>query len=58
MRDCRELDEFRVTPDYRREANLLRARFDTIRGCHIGKIYAVDKGQAQELENLGDAPGD
>ena len=58
VRDCRELDEFRVTPDYRREANLLRARFDTIRGCHIGKIYAVDKGQAQELENLGDAPGD
>ena len=58
VRDCRELDEFQVTPDYRHDANLLRARFDTIRGCRIGKIYAVDKGQADELENLGDAPGD
>ena len=57
VRDCRELDDFRVTPDYRHDANLLRARFDTIRGCRIGKIYAVDEGQAQELENLGEAPG-
>lgn len=58
VRDCRELDELQVTPDYRHDANWLRARFDTIRGCRIGKIYAVDEGQAQELENLGDAPGD
>ena len=58
VRDCRELDERPVTPDYRHDANMLRARFDTIRGCRIGKIYAVDKGQAQELENLGEAPGD
>ncbi len=55
-RDCRELDELRVTPDYRYDANTLRARFDTIRGCHIGKIYAIDKGQAEELKNLGEVP--
>lgn len=57
-RRCRELDELPVTPDYRVDANVLRARFDTIRGCRIGKIYAIDKGQAEELRNLGEAPGD
>ena len=56
-RDCPELDELRVTPDYRYETNALRVRFDTIRGCRIGKIYAVEEGQAEELEHLGDALG-
>ena len=57
-RDCRELRENRVQPDYRYEANILRARFDTLRGCRIAKLYAIDEGQAEELKNLGDAPGD
>lgn len=51
-------DNARITPDVRREANVIRARFDTIRGCAIDKIYAIDKAQALELEQLGDAPGD
>ena len=57
-RRCHELMEFDVTPDIRYEKNILRSRFDTIRGCRIGKIYSIDKGQAEELRNLGDPPGD
>lgn len=58
VRDCRELKESRVQPDFRYEANVLRARFDTLRGCRIAKLYAIDEGQAEELKSLGDAPGD
>jgi hypothetical protein len=58
VRRCHELDQYEVTPDYRYEKNILRSRFDTIRGCRIGKIYSVDKGQAEELKNLGKPPGD
>ena len=57
-RRCHELTQNVVTPDFRYEQNILRARFDTIRGCRIGRIYAIDKGQAEELRNLGEAPGD
>ena len=57
-RRCHELTQHEVTPDIRYEKNILRARFDTIRGCRIGQIYAIDKGQAEELRNLGEAPGD
>ena len=62
-RRCHELTQndlmqHEVTPDIRYEKNILRARFDTIRGCRIGHIYAIDKGQAEELKNLGEAPGD
>ena len=57
-RRCSELnDQFTVRPDYRREANVIRARFDTVRGCRIDKIYPVNDGQAEELKSLGDAPG-
>ena len=58
-RDCRELDDqTRVPPDYRYDANVLRARFDTIRGCRIAKLYPIEEWQAEELKDLGDAPGD
>lgn len=57
-RRCYELRQNEVTPDIRYEKNILRSRFDTIRGCRIGRIYAIDKGQAEELQNLGRAPGD
>ena len=57
-RRCHELTQYEVTPDIRYEKNILRTRFDTIRGCRIGQIYAIDKGQAEELRNLGEAPGD
>ena len=57
-RRCHELTQNEVTPDIRYDSNVLRSRFDTIRGCRIGRIYAIDKGQAEELQNLGKAPGD
>jgi hypothetical protein len=58
VRRCHELMQSEVTPDLRYEKNILRSRFDTIRGCRIGRIYAIDKGQAEELKDLGDPPGD
>jgi len=56
-RRCRELDEYEITPDIRRERNVLRSGIDTIRGCIIHRIFAIDEAQAQELEQLGRAPG-
>ena len=56
-RRCAELrDNTRVTPDVRREANVVRARFDTIRGCRIEHIYPVNKGQVEELRSLDETP--
>ncbi|MBT8444416.1 MAG: hypothetical protein KJO13_06700 [Gammaproteobacteria bacterium] len=59
VRRCYELTEnIRITPDIRREPNVIRARLDTIRGCHIKALYELNEGQAAELRSLGDAPGD
>lgn len=55
---CRELNEVPVQVDIRHDSNTLRSRFDTIRGCRIDKIYAIEPGQADELRNLGRAPGE
>jgi hypothetical protein len=55
-RRCHELDEYWITPDVRYDRNLLRAGIDTIRGCRIDQMFAVDESQAQELESLGKAP--
>jgi Family of unknown function (DUF6491) len=60
-RDCFELRRNNFTPemvDVRDNRNVLRARFDTIRGCYIGTIYEITEAQREELRNLGDAPGD
>ena len=57
-RRCHELDQITIRPDIRHEANVLRPGFDTIRGCIIDRIYAIDDAQAQELEQLGKAPGE
>ena len=60
-RDCFELRRNDFTPemvDVRDSQNVLRARFDTIRGCYIGAIYEITEAQREELQNLGDAPGD
>ena len=60
-RDCWELRRNEFTPemvDQRDNQNILRARFDTIRGCRIGKMYEVTEAQREELSALGDAPGD
>jgi len=60
-RICRELRELRFRPDMvdvRDDNRTLRARFDTIRGCRIEKIYAITEAQRDEIEEIGDAPGD
>jgi len=44
--------------DRRTDINVLRARFDTIRGCRISAFYEIDDEQVKELKNLGDAPGE
>ncbi len=56
-RACYELNDSRVTPDLRREANTIRARSDTIRGCHIDKIFALTEADVAELKSLGETPG-
>lgn len=53
-RRCRELDDPNVTPDVRRDAHTIRARFDTYRGCRISNLYSITDGQKQELEQLGE----
>lgn len=57
-RRCRELEDSWATPDIRYDHNKLRARFDTIRGCRIEKIFPIDQAQAEELTHLGQAPGE
>ncbi len=56
-RACYELNENRVTPDLRREANTIRARSDTIRGCQVDKIFALTKADVAELKSLGEVAG-
>ncbi len=56
-RACYELYESRVTPDLRREANTIRVRSDTIRGCQIDKIFALTEADVAELKALGEMPG-
>ncbi len=61
QRDCRALTNTEITPDMvdvRQNRNVLRAKFDTIRGCRIARIYAITAEQSDELKVLGDAPGD
>ena len=52
MRDNRE-----ITPDYRAHTRVLQAKFDTLRGCRISHLYALTPAEAEELENIGEAPG-
>lgn len=52
-RRCHELDDLKVTPDIRYDRNRLWAGSDTIRGCRISRMFAIDEAQAQELEYLG-----
>lgn len=58
-RPCREFNQSNNVPmDVRYERNTLRSRFDTIRGCRISKMFALDKTQAEELRYIGMAPGE
>lgn len=56
-RRCRELNQYEFAPDIRRDRNVLRSGIDTIRGCIIDRMFAIDETQAQELEHLGRGPG-
>ncbi len=57
MRRCYELDQYPVVPDQRRSANTVSARFDTIRGCLIAKIFPLTEGEVEELRAIGESPG-
>ena len=57
-RQCRELnDNTHIVADERRRANTISARFDTIRGCRISRIFALTEAEVIELENIGESPG-
>ncbi|MCH9694829.1 MAG: hypothetical protein K0U72_10000 [Gammaproteobacteria bacterium] len=52
---CHELrDSGRIKADIRRDSHIIRARIDTLRGCHIDSIYEVSEAQAEELKALGE----
>lgn len=48
----------RVMADVRRDKNAIYAGSDTFRGCQIKAIYPIDKDLAEELKNVGEAPGE
>ena len=57
-RRCHELnDNTRIIADRRWDANTVSAKFDTLRGCRIAKIYRLTEAEVAELENIGEAPG-
>jgi hypothetical protein len=56
-RACYELDETRVVADQRNFGNTVRARFDTLRGCRIAKLYPLTEDEVAELEAIGESPG-
>lgn len=56
-RACYELTQDIIVADERWEGNTIRSRFDTLRGCRIGHIYALTEAEVAELENLGESVG-
>ncbi len=57
-RECKELRGPAVVANVRHDNRNLRPRFDTMAGCTIETIYAINKGESIELKALGEAPGD
>lgn len=57
-RRCSEFDDALRTPDVRSDPRALYARTDTFRGCRIKALYPISKAQAEELKELGHAPGE
>ncbi len=55
---CIETPSGRPAPDVRRDAHVLQARVDTLRGCRIDAIYAIDETQVEELKEIRRNPGD
>jgi hypothetical protein len=56
-RRCHELNEYPVVPDVRDSSNTIRARFDTLRGCRIAKMYPLTEAEVAELREIGESPG-
>lgn len=57
-RRCYELDDnTRIVADERRSSKYIYARFDTIRGCRIHRLYALGEDEVAELESIGEAVG-
>jgi hypothetical protein len=54
-RACYQLDETPVVADIRHDQDTVYARFDTIRGCRISKLYAVTENDVAELTALGES---
>jgi hypothetical protein len=57
MRRCYELNQYPVVADERQSGNVVRARFDTLRGCHIAKLFPLTEGELAELSAIGESPG-
>jgi hypothetical protein len=56
-RSCYELNQYPVIPDERKSGNVIYARFDTLRGCHIAKLFPLTEGELAELSAIGESPG-
>lgn len=56
-RRCYELNQYPVVADERQSGNVVRARFDTLRGCHIAKLFPLTEGELAELSAIGESPG-
>ena len=56
-RRCYELNQYPVVADERKSANVISARFDTLRGCTIARIYPLTEGEVAELLAIGESPG-
>ena len=57
VRRCHELNQVPVVPDVRKSGNTVRARFDTLRGCRIAKMFPLTEGEVAELKAIGESPG-
>jgi len=55
-RRCHELDTTPVVADVR-HGNEIQARFDTLRGCRIAKLYVLNEAEVIELQDIGESPG-
>lgn len=56
---CHNLGDKPLSPemfDVRRDPNVIRAGYDTVRGCWIEKIYKLQDEQASEVFGLGRPP--
>lgn len=55
---CSDFNEATRPPDRRSEPHAIHAKSETFRGCRINALYPISKGQQQELQEIGRAPGE